>query len=211
VGPSSDDFSFDNRLIAHYLQIVRSTLLERKIDKYHFISEQSYQDLCLTLEESNFHNCCDGPDTDCKILRSTLVLPKFLNSRWGAHIKVMDLEGNVIPELSMTQNKFSKYASSKAKNIGWFIHNNYMYVLNNKVLSRILANGLYNDPQQVALINCQSSAGNCPELFDEEFPMDSDLVDSMYKMVLEYLMKSRMYPKDLENDAKDLSQIPSGK
>lgn len=80
-GPSSDDFSFSNRLIAHFLQVSRAKLIEQKADKYYHISDQSYQSLCVTLAPANFHNCCSAADLDCKILKSTLPIPKFLNSR----------------------------------------------------------------------------------------------------------------------------------
>lgn len=80
-GPASADMRLSDRLIAHYLQVARAKLIEQKIDKYYFISEQSYQDWCVQLELSNFHSCCQGPDPDCQILRSTTVVPKFLNSR----------------------------------------------------------------------------------------------------------------------------------
>lgn len=80
-GPASDDFRLSDRLIAHFLQVARAKLIEQKIDKYYYISEQSYQDWCADLELSNFHNCCTGPDVDCQILRSVLEVPKFLNSR----------------------------------------------------------------------------------------------------------------------------------
>lgn len=80
-GPTSDDFSYSDRLILHFLQVSRGILVEQKIDKYYYISEQTYQDWCATLELSSFHDCCNGPDLDCKVLKSTLPLPKFLNSR----------------------------------------------------------------------------------------------------------------------------------
>lgn len=109
-GPVSDDFSYSNRLIAHFLQVSRANLIEKKADKYHFISDQSYQSLCVSLELSSFHNCCDKPDQDCKILKSTTPIPKFLNSRWGNFLKVLDLSGRVIPEYNLTQNRYSKYS-----------------------------------------------------------------------------------------------------
>lgn len=80
-GPSSDDFSYSNRVIAHFLQVSRAKLIERKADKYRFISDQSYQSLCVDLELGNFHNCCDKADLECKILKSVKPIPKFLNSR----------------------------------------------------------------------------------------------------------------------------------
>lgn len=136
-GPVSDDFSYSNRLIAHFLQISRAKLLEQKADKYHYISEQSYQDLCLDLELSNFHSCCDDVDVECKVLKSTSTLPKFLNSRWGNFIKVLDRAGRVLPEYNLTQNRFSQFALV-TPTTGWFLHNNYLYVVNNKVLTKSL-------------------------------------------------------------------------
>lgn len=80
-GVASKDFRLSDRLISHFLQVARAKLIEQKIDKYHFVSEQSYQNWCVTLELSDFHNCCNGPSLDCKVLKSTSVIPKFLNSR----------------------------------------------------------------------------------------------------------------------------------
>lgn len=80
-GVASDDFPLSNRLIAHFLQIGRALLIEQKTDKYHFISEQSYQSLCVNLELSQFHNCCNDVELECRVLKSTIAIPKFLNSR----------------------------------------------------------------------------------------------------------------------------------
>lgn len=81
-GAASDDFNLSDRLIAHYLQVARARLIEQKIDKYYYISEQSYQDLCLDLALSSFHDCCDIPELEeCKIMKSVMEVPKFLNSR----------------------------------------------------------------------------------------------------------------------------------
>lgn len=113
-GPSSDDFSFSESFIAHMLQVARAQLMYDK-DLY-YISEQNYQDLCLDLELASFHECCDTPEfEDCKILKSTIELPKFLDSKFGNSIKVMDLLGNVLPEIKLTQNKYSQYAIIKPK------------------------------------------------------------------------------------------------
>lgn len=80
-GVASSDAAYSLRLLAHFLNVSRSLLIEQKADKYHYISEQSFQSLCVPLEESSFHNCCNGPTTKCKILRSTTTLPKFLTTR----------------------------------------------------------------------------------------------------------------------------------
>lgn len=80
-GPASDDTAYSLRFIAHMLNVVRAILTEQKADKYTYISEQSYQSLCVPLELGTFHNCCEITDVECKVLKSVDPLPKFLNTR----------------------------------------------------------------------------------------------------------------------------------
>ena len=203
-GPSSDDSPFSERLVAHYLQVTRAFLIERKADKYRYISDQSFQSLCLDLELGTFHNCCNTPDIECYILKSTIKLPKLLNTRWGNFLKVMDLAGNIIPEFNITNNKFSSFGILPENPLGWFPHDGYAYIINNKKLAKILVNGLYANPSEISEINCAVGVGNCVDYGDEEFPIDSDLIDPMYKATLEYLIRSTQLPNDLENNAKDI-------
>lgn len=206
-GTPSDDFSFSNRLIAHYLQVSRAFLIEKKIDKYNIISEQSYQDLCLELTPSNFHNCCDFivEQDDCEIMKSTVELPKFLNSRWGNFIRVTDLAGSTIPEITVMQKKYLEYALNPANKTqtGWFMHNNHLYVINNSFLSKVLLNALFDNPAEIHDLNCNVTESNCNDFQDEEFPIDSDLVQPMYSLTLEYLTRAMQLPQDVENDAAD--------
>jgi len=202
-GPASDDFRLSDRFIAHFLQVARARLIEQKINKYHSVSEQSYQDWCVNLELSNFHGCCTAPDVDCQILKSTLEVPKFLNSRWGHYLTVLDLTGRVIPEITLTQNRFSEYALS-TPSTGWFMHNNYLYIVNNKVLTNIILNALFNDPETIHSLNCPGTAEACPEFMQEEFPIDSDLVDPMYRLAIELLSLAYRQGLDTENNFKDV-------
>lgn len=80
-GAASDDTSFSLRLIAHYLNVARALLTEQKADKYTYISEQSFQSLCVPMALGTFHNCCDYPGANCQVLKSVTPLPKFLNTR----------------------------------------------------------------------------------------------------------------------------------
>lgn len=206
-GAASDDFSYSSRLIAHFLQVTRGRLLEAKADKYNFISEQSYQSLCADLELSSFHNCCQGPLLECKVMKSVNPIPKFLNSRWGNFLKVMDLAGTTIPEFNLTQNRYSKYALTNP-GTGWFMHDNHIYIINNNFLEKVLLNALFDDPKAVSELNCPDGPdGLCVDFMDQEFPIDTDLVDPMYKMTMEYLTNSMRLPGDLENNAKDVETV----
>lgn len=109
-GTSSDDTSYSLRLIAHFLRITRGLLIAQKANKYNQISEQSFQSLCMTLQESSFHNCCDTPTAKCTVLRSTIKIPRFLTTRWGDLTKVMTLDGRVLSKTSVTSNKFASHS-----------------------------------------------------------------------------------------------------
>lgn len=120
-----------------------------------------------------------------------------------------DLAGNVIPEITLTQNKYSKYGLTKPST-GWFMHNNRIYIVNNNVLTKILLNGLFDDPETIHDLNCPNiTQDNCPGYFDAEFPMDSDLIEAMYRVTMELLGHSYKFPNDTENNAKDVETTNS--
>lgn len=204
-GVASDDSRFSNALISHLLKVTRSKLIEMKADKYYFISDQSFQSLCVKLEPGTFHNCCEGPEVDCYILKSTITIPKVLNTRWGDFLKVTTLDGRTLSKTSMTANSLAQYTiTNKKPKLGWFIHDGRLYILNNTKIETILLNGLFNDPKEISELNCKVGQNNCPDPYEDEFPIDSDLIDPMYKMTIEYLLKGYSIPEDNENNARAL-------
>lgn len=206
-GVASDDSRFSNALIAHLMKVTRARLIEAKADKYYFISDQSFQSLCVSLELGTFHNCCVAPEVDeeCYILKSTIVIPKVLNTRWGDFLKVTTLDGRTVSKTSMTANSLAQYSiTNKKPKPGWFIHDGHLYLLNNKKIEVILLNGLFADPKEISGLNCSNNYGDCPGFYEEEFPIDSDLVDAMYKLVLEYLRNGYTLPEDDENNARSV-------
>lgn len=206
-GPSSDDSSFSLRLIAHYLNVARALLTEQKADKYTYISEQSFQSLCIPLTLGTFHGCCNITDIDCKILKSVDPIPKFLNTRWGDFVKVMTLTGEIISKGSMTMNKYAAYTVTNfTPKPSWFVQDNYLFVINTKNLELVLLNSLFSDPLVVNSLNCTSttSGGFCPDWLDAEYPIDPDLVSPAYNMVLQFFRTSlSLPPNDTSNDATD--------
>ena len=204
-GVSSNDFSFSNSFIAHFLQIARARLLEQKADKYHHISEQSFQSLCLHLEKGSYHNCCNTPDAGCVLLKSTIRLPKTLDTRFGNFVKVMYLDGKVIPHIQMTQNELSKYSIVKANPTGWFIHDQKIYIINNTHLEKVYANALFDNPSEIENLNCNtdSSGTTCPAFQEEEFPIDADLTDPLYRMTIDLISISKNQAKDNAVDMQD--------
>lgn len=208
-GPQTIDFSYSDRLIYHYLKVARARLIEQKADKYKVLGKQSYQSLCITLEKTVFHNCCGVViPQDCELFKSVNPIPKFLNARWGELIQVLSLDGEIISQINLTQNKYNEYSLFPVKKLGWFFHDNHIYLVNNKYLNMVLLVGLFDDPSEISLINCSASAENnvdCDYL-QEIFPIDVDLVEPMYKIVLDIFTKLLNIQKDNENNALDVPE-----
>jgi hypothetical protein len=207
-GPSTDDSSFSLRLIAHYLNVARALLTEQKADKYTYISEQSFQSLCIPLTSGTFHGCCSVTDIDCKIFKSVSPIPKFLNTRWGDFVKVMTLLGETISKGSMTMNKYAAYTvTNSTPKTAWFINDNHLYIINNKNLELVMLNSLFSDPIEVTSLNCApgtTGTGVCGDWLDAEYPIDPDLVSPAYNMVLQFFRTSMsLPPNDTSNDATD--------
>jgi len=117
----------------------------------------------------------------------------------------MTLDGRVLAKTSVTANKYAQYSVTNADpKPGWFIHDQYLYVINNKTLEKILLNSLFDDPEQISQINCNTSGETCADYMDTEFPVDSELVSPMYELTMKFLVNSlSLPPKDNENNAKD--------
>jgi len=210
-GIASDDSRFSNRLILHFLNVNRALLLKQKIDKYHEISDQSYQSLCIDLVQGFFHNCCDIKiPLDCTILKSTSPLPKLLVSRWGNFIKTMTLDGTIISESNITSNDYSQYSiTNKILKDGWFIHDNYLYILNNTKLKKVLVNGLWDDPSAIAGLNCTNNNSDtpCVDENESEYPIDAELVTMLYDITIKQLLSSYQFPQDDATDARAVENV----
>jgi hypothetical protein len=118
----------------------------------------------------------------------------------------MTLTGDVISKTSPTLDKYSSYTitNSPAK-VGWFIHDNHLYIKNNKFLAKVLLNSLFDNPTEISALNCpENSEGTCPAWYDNEYPLDPDLVGPAYDMVLETIYRTyNLPPQDTNNDAQD--------
>lgn len=182
---------------------MRSKLIQDKIDKYSFVTDQSYQTVCLELMESTFHDCCNIDYTDCPILKTKESIPRLLQSRLANNLKLTDASGKVIPEINMTQLLYSKYSDVPTM-IGYFINNNKIIIVNNKNLKLVLVSGIFDDPERIESLNCSTnqSSASCDYL-QSEFPIDSDLVAIMYQGVINLLTIHLRTANDIINNARE--------
>lgn len=199
----SDDSNFTDQYLYKLLVDARATLLRRRSDKRNAIAPYVWQTLCVPLSESTFHNC-DCISIGCSVLKSTIKIPHVLMSRNNAQIRVTDLAGRSIPyttEMDLQNNQYSKVKKDKTT---WTIIGDYLYVFNDLNRAYVMVRGVFEDPAELATIaTCGSgNTSTCYDLLNEDFPLDGDLNNALYKLVSEDLGITFQVTPDDSNDAK---------
>lgn len=71
-------------------------------------------------------------------------------------------------------------------------------------MQTVLLNALFDDPKSISELNCTTAGVTCPDWFDTEYPIDPDLIQPAYAMVLDMLLNANRFPiNDSSNDAQD--------
>lgn len=190
---ASDDFEISLPFIAHLLKVTRAILIQRRQAKYERITEDAYQSVTINLIPAT---CGVG---SCG-LRSEFPIPNLLESKRGSSLKVVDGMFNEIPRLTFTRAKL-KESLDKPKTPYFYILNNHLFLYHSD-LTQVTLIGLFDE----VVNTCQSTTEFCDPL-DTKFPIDTDLVQPMYHMVLELLYNTQKIPKDNANDAQDNTKI----
>ena len=204
-GAKSDDSAFSNRFILHLMNITRILLLKRKADKKQTFDPSDFQSFCMSLCEASWIDCPCLPDVDCPILKSKFKIPKALTSRTGLYLTVRFFSGREIGATTPSAVRYRQFSNTKAKKASWFIDNNYLYITGvpHNMLKAVYVTGIFIDPTDLVEITSCTDEVPCYDIMEDEYPISGELMDPMYKMVLEYLVTGMKFPDDLVNNAKD--------
>jgi len=178
-GNIKNDYSYSNLFIAHYLEVYRSYMLNRKLQAGDTLQDFNFSTVCMEMEITTFENDCET--NQCKILKSKHPLPNFLHKS----LTVYYINGEVISHRTINQNKFNKYSIVKQDKATWFIFNSYLYIQNNLLIDKVILNGIFENLGDVAKIDCNCPNKDCSE--DYEFYVDPALLAGIYQMVLQNL------------------------
>jgi hypothetical protein len=180
------------------------------MDQDTFLSQFSYSFIeCIPLEWGKFSDCpCYS--SDCFILRSKYKIPSFISNKTGMPITVTTISGNLISETSITKEEFSEYRRTKIKVLGYFIHNDYIFITGSNNLKVISIKGILNDPLELKDLPMCDTEGNeldaCYDPLNETYPIDMELFEDIEAMIMDKTVKYRQYGiKDEENnDSEDV-------
>ena len=206
-GLASDDKRVSDEHIYHLMKIYRARLLWEKNNKGQKINVFNYQTIpCLPLIPSEL-NDCDCYSSGCIILRSKYKLPTILNGRNKMLIKVTTLNGDVISETTISKQKYNKYKKTKFTGFYYILHNGYLFIIGDLRLKVVTVTFLLEDPLELSTICDCSVEGEelesfCYDPLNEDFPLDSELTSTLYKLVLEDMGLLYRYSEDNENNSK---------
>lgn len=210
-GVPSDDKKLSDEHIYHLMKIVRSRLIYEKQNKMYKLSDQSFQYIpCIKVEEGHLNDCPCLND-DCTVLM-TCELPKILTWRNNILLHVTTIAGETIPQTSLKKLQYDKYKKVRLSKHSWFIHNNRLVVTGDTRLCVISMKGLFEDPMELENIGICNQHGEdlgvpCFNPLEDEFPLEPELVDVMYKLIAEELKLLYGMPQDNENNAKSVETV----
>jgi|32_taG_2_1085360.scaffolds.fasta_scaffold56502_2 hypothetical protein len=210
-GPKSDDSNISNRLVLHYMNIARVLLLKRKADKKQRFDPSDFQSFCMPLCEDTWIDCeCLPDDLGCKILKGKFKIPQAMTSRTGLYLTVRFFSGRELDITTLSAMQHRKNSIVKKNRPAWFIDNNYLYIIGipNNLLKAVYVTGVFIDPTSLEEISLCGPGQNepCFDTLEDEYPISGELVEPMYKLVIQHLAQAFRFPEDNINDALDNDQ-----
>jgi hypothetical protein len=212
AGVPSDDKKLSDEHIYHLMKTVRGRLIYEKQNKNYKISDFNFSYIgCLPLEETTLHDChCIPPG--CFVLASKEVFPKVVSWRNNLMMHVTTVEGETIPQIDLKKYQYNHLRKTQLSKFGWFIHNGRLIIVGDLRLCVVSVKFVAEDPLEVANINLCDTEGNdlgvpCYDPTEDEFPMDIDMVEIMYKLIFEELKIAYSMPQDNENNAKAVEAV----
>ena len=194
-GNPTDDSPFTNQYFYHLMKIYRGVLLNEKLKDptYNFVLNMQTLE-CIELVATERNECCEKLPSGCKWLKSKNKIPNTIND---LIYKVYNDRGDSYTRLASESSKsFKRYGFGQVNDYKYIIKNGYLYVpdLNSPVWVKMEA--LFYDDAAV-----KSLCGDICDLLDTEFPIDDRLLNNMYAMIYEKILKT--YPYFVKNNIND--------
>lgn len=202
-GKIPDDADLSERLVAYYIEQYRALLIRQELSTRGKVPENYVQTLgCIPLEAVDKSDCCENT-SGCTVLRTTIKLPKIVNSGGKSYIvSVSSADGEVpITMVPFYRAKWNKYNVYTKRGSRGYLKDNYLYVTNYEG-DYVSLSAIFESPSELETLGvCGTQA--CFS-WDTEYPITAD----MASMVTDLILKNRVaimrqFPKDTTNDMKD--------
>lgn len=216
MGLLSDDSKIDIRSIYYWINLKRSLLIHRELEKSAFINSSFSQFIpCLNLVsvDQNLAVCCNDIPTSCTVLRSELRLPKTIPFRGNYGIISISSPMILGKEIKIVDPKNFKYVGSgrhSRNEVFCTIIDDYVYIrTKNDIMQNVAGKTvsvrlIAENPLSLSEYSTCSSDNTNTSCFSEdaEYPIPDYLVNVVKQMVLqEDIRIAASIPEDTNNNA----------
>ena len=170
---NNDHISLDQ--IKFNVKYYRAMLIRRDFTRNGIITRHLEQDLgCIELQKVDASKCCNLP-VDCAVYRSKVKIPRTVRFSFkDAITHVGDVTGlATIPMVEPHMVEYLPYDKYTKQQKKAYMIEDYLYVYNADGLKFVNVRGVFEDPEEVALFDCDGS--DCYD-DDSEFPIPMDMV-----------------------------------
>lgn len=191
------------------IQYYRAMFIRRDFTRNGMITRGLEQDLgCLELEKVDASKCCNLP-VSCAVYKTKRKLPKTVRFQFRDAITyVGDVTGTgsipLVEAHAVEWLPYEKYTKDKYKA---YMIEDYMYVYNADGLQFINVRGVFEDPRDVALFDCDGS--DCYN-DDMDYPLPADMLQMITQGILsaELSMLSSTMSDTTNDAAQDVTMPP---
>jgi len=199
-GRSSNNEHISNSQIKFNVKYYRAMLIRRDFARNGIITRHLEQDLgCLELIKVDASKCCNLP-TECAVYRTVKKVPKTVRFNFSDAIThVGDVSGTgtipIVDSNAVQWLPYDKYTKNKMKA---YMIEDYVYIYNADGLKFINVRGIFEDPEDVALFDCDGS--DCYD-DDIDFPIPMDMLQTITQGIMSgELMMLASSVNDTTND-----------
>lgn len=179
-------------LISNY----RALLLKREMDKNQELSIFNYQTFCYELETTKFHDC-SCVNVGCDVLKTIHTVPEFITP-----LQIMFLDGRSIMYATPEQVKENKYSKSKKDKVAYYYQNDKIILFNTLSQKVILIRGVFADLSNIHDY-CLDNGSSCFDITTSDYPLDTDFISVIIKMIKEDIFATKRAPDDKTNNTMD--------
>lgn len=200
-GGNPNEFTVSDRQILYWVEQIRSQLISQSLSKRDDINDSWVQFIhCLELEQVDDTDCC-LVDSDCYLLKSTMQIPSTIDS-WKDNliISVTTADGTSIPKSNYIKQRYQKYNKYTGKQFGWYLKDDYLYVINSQHINYISISGIFEFPSELGqFVSCDNQS--C-WTYDSNYPISMTLATQVTDIVIKTKVNPFMsFPNDSSNDA----------
>ena len=201
-GTQSDDTSVSDRQVAYWVNQLRALLVRNELSSTRTIPDIFVQHIeCINLECIDPVECCEE-SSDERMMRSTQKVPLTIQ-RGGKNtiLAVSSIDKKVgFSETSYFRQRTSKNNKFTGSRPRWFIKDEYLYLINSKLIDRVSISGIFEDPTEVIEFN--TCEGVPCFTWDSKYPV----TPNMAKTITDIILKDRLgitlsAPTDDSNDS----------